>query len=91
PYGEQQPQAWPGQPQAYDDAQAQQYTQQWQGQTWETQMHTPVTAAPVAQAATAEVPETPAPYLPPQGAPADAGYGPATVAGNARITDAQRA
>ncbi|MDX2544842.1 hypothetical protein ACOT81_25450 [Streptomyces sp. WI04-05B] len=94
PYGGQQPQAWPGQQPAYDDAQAQQYTQQWQGQTWETQMHAPVvpvTAAPVAPVARAEVPETPAPYLPPQGAPADAGYGPATVAGNTRVTDAQRA
>ncbi|GAA3863686.1 hypothetical protein GCM10023084_16150 [Streptomyces lacrimifluminis] len=96
-YGGQQPQeqpgAWPGQQQpAYDDAQAQQYTQQWQGQTWETQMQAPVTAAPVTPAAVAEVPETP--YLPPQGTvpgAADAGYGPATVAGNPRITDAQRA
>ncbi|WP_405819760.1 hypothetical protein OG241_30630 [Streptomyces sp. NBC_01390] len=79
-----QAQAWPGQQQAYDEAQAQQYTQQWQGQTWETQMQAPVQAPQVA-------PEAPAPYLPPQGAPADAGYGPATVAGNARVTDAQRA
>ncbi|MEH0419804.1 hypothetical protein [Streptomyces sp. B21-083] len=92
PYGGQQPQAWPGQQPAYDDAEAQQYTQQWQGQTWETQMHAPVAPVdPVAPAVMAEVPETPAPYLQPQGAPADAGYGPATVAGNARITDAQRA
>ncbi|MGY1498971.1 hypothetical protein ACW4TU_20635 [Streptomyces sp. QTS52] len=94
-YGGQQPQtpAWPGQQQpAYDDGQAQQYTQQWQGQTWETQMQAPVTAAPVVPAAVAEVPETP--YLPPQGAGGDAagpGYGPATVAGNTRVTDAQRA
>jgi hypothetical protein len=97
PYGGQQPQAqpqtpaWPGQQQpAYDDGQAQQYTQQWQGQTWETQMQAPVTAAP--PAAVAEVPQTP--YLPPQGTgtdAADAGYGPATVAGNTRVTDAQRA
>ncbi|NEA68018.1 hypothetical protein [Streptomyces sp. SID12488] len=89
-----QPPAWPGQQQpAYDDGQAQQYTQQWQGQTWETQMQAPVTAAPVAPSpAMAEVPETP--YLPPQGAGGDAagaGYGPATVAGNTRVTDAQRA
>ncbi|NEC90974.1 hypothetical protein [Streptomyces sp. SID12501] len=100
-YGGQQPQAqpqtpaWPGQQQpAYDDGQAQQYTQQWQGQTWETQMQAPVTAAPVAPAAVAQVPETP--YLPPQGTgagagTAGAGYGPATVAGNTRVTDAQRA
>ncbi|WP_105974083.1 hypothetical protein [Streptomyces geranii] len=91
--------AWPGQQQAYDDGQAQQYTQQWQGQTWETQMHAPVSQAPAAPAAVAEVPGTP--YLPPQGAAPGtpgatgdagaAGYGPATVAGNARITDAQRA
>ncbi|MGA5360043.1 hypothetical protein [Streptomyces purpurascens] len=98
PYG-QQPQAWPGQ-QPYDDPYAaQQYTQntqQWQGQTWETQTHQPV-SAPVTAADTA--------YLPPQGyvapapdevpeapAPApDAGYGPATVGGNTRVTDAQRA
>ncbi|MBW8738400.1 MAG: hypothetical protein JF621_15180 [Streptomyces turgidiscabies] len=89
----QQAQAWSGQQQAYDDAQEQQqYTQQWQGQTWETQMQAPVTSAPVAPAAPAamaQVPETP--YVPSQGAAADAGYGPATVAGNARITDAQRA
>ncbi|MGW3652841.1 hypothetical protein [Streptomyces sp. NPDC000878] len=85
----QQPQAWPGQQQAYDEAQAQQYTQQWQGQTWETQMQAPVTTPQAAPAAVAEVPETP--YLPPQNAAGDSGYGPATVAGNARITDAQRA
>ncbi|MDQ0933661.1 hypothetical protein [Streptomyces turgidiscabies] len=92
PQAQQQAQAWAGQQQAYDDAQEQQYTQQWQGQTWETQMQAPVTsapAAPVAPAAMAQVPETP--YVPSQEAAADAGYGPATVAGNARITDAQRA
>ncbi|MGC0376453.1 hypothetical protein RKD28_003969 [Streptomyces sp. SAI-229] len=34
---------WPGQQQAYGDPYAdQQYTQQWQGQTWETQMQQPV-------------------------------------------------
>ncbi|MDO0913782.1 hypothetical protein QQM39_24025 [Streptomyces sp. DT2A-34] len=39
-------QGWPGQ-QAYDDPQAaQQYTQQWQGQTWETQVQPPVAPAP---------------------------------------------
>ncbi|WP_328880757.1 hypothetical protein [Streptomyces sp. NBC_00299] len=61
------PQAWPGQ-QAYDDPQAaQQYTQQWQGQTWETQVQPPVSpSAPAAETA----------YLPSQGAGAyAAGYG----------------
>ncbi|MDX3455352.1 hypothetical protein PV396_26015 [Streptomyces sp. ME02-8801-2C] len=90
PYQQQQPpaQPWPGQQQAqpYEDPQEQQqYTQQWQGQTWETQMQAPVTTPPPA-------PEPP--YLPPQGSPAespDAGYGPATIAGNSRVTDAQRA
>ncbi|MEU6914882.1 hypothetical protein [Streptomyces olindensis] len=93
------PQAWPGQGyqqghQAYpgyeDPHAAQQYTQQWQGQTWETQTHQQVSAPAAAEA-----------YLPPQGyaAPAPAevadpsgdGYGPATVGGNTRVTDAQRA
>ncbi len=107
-----QPQAWPGQ--QYEDPYAdQQYTQQWQGQTWETQMQPPV--PPVAAAEETS-------YLPPRGvgaavpqghphphpqaqAPVSApvapapetaggagpGYGPATLAGNTRITDAQRA
>ncbi|MYS90406.1 MULTISPECIES: hypothetical protein [Streptomyces] len=86
--------------QGYDDPYAaQQYTQQWQGQTWETQTQSPVSAPVTAAEETA--------YLPPQGygtpseavpaaAPASppapaAEYGPATVAGNARVTDAQRA
>ncbi|MGW2821565.1 hypothetical protein ACWC24_11240 [Streptomyces sp. NPDC001443] len=49
-------QAWSGQqhqPHPYDD----QHTQQWQGQTWETQTQPPVPAAPVAETA----------YLPPVG------------------------
>lgn len=128
------PQGWPGQ-QAYDDQQAaQQHTQQWQGQTWETQVQPPVPPASAAETA----------YLPSQGAgvpgayagygetgqawggaprpqshpqpqayaqthaqpqayaqqaraetepesDADPGYGAATVAGNSRVTDAQRA
>ncbi|AZM61467.1 MULTISPECIES: hypothetical protein [unclassified Streptomyces] len=97
------PQAWPGQAgpgQAgqqgyYEDPYAdQQYTQQWQGQTWETQMQPPVAAS-----ASAGVEETS--YLPPQpvsgaGAVPGAGaggpeYGPATLGGNSRVTDAQRA
>ncbi|MFJ8469334.1 hypothetical protein [Streptomyces swartbergensis] len=108
PQQPQAPQGWPGQAhqqgyqqghqgyqgqQGYDDPYAaQQYTQQWQGQTWETQTQSPVSPQVTAAEETA--------YLPPQGyqdaapAPAPAAaaeYGPATVAGNARITDAQRA
>ncbi|MFI8947999.1 hypothetical protein ACIGO6_16005 [Streptomyces sp. NPDC053750] len=135
------PQAWPGyqQPQGqqpyqghqgYGDQDAAQYTQQWQGQTWETQVQPPVSAEE-----TAYLPPTPhgtttggyaqpptypsqpqpqphpqpyqsQPYEPPApptptptptpapGAPAASAapdYGPATIAGNTRITDAQRA
>ncbi|WP_338780566.1 hypothetical protein [Streptomyces sp. DG1A-41] len=98
PQGSQTPQGWPGQGyqqghQGYDDPYAaQQYTQQWQGQTWETQTQAPVSAQVTAAEETA--------YLPPQGyeAPAPAPtpasaaeYGPPTVAGNKRLTDAQRA
>ncbi|MEW2610515.1 hypothetical protein AB0937_09940 [Streptomyces sp. NPDC047880] len=115
PYG-QQPQAWPGQgPQGYEDPHAaQQYTQQWQGQTWETQNHRQVAAqAPDPETAiltpqssrSPRSPQNPGIPQPPQGhaaqahapAPADAagtsapGYGPATVGGNTRVTDAQRA
>ncbi|MGA4898346.1 hypothetical protein ACPCAJ_10615 [Streptomyces griseoincarnatus] len=92
----QQPQAWPGQGYGdpYDPYADQQDTQQWQGQTWETQMQPPV--PPVAAAEETS-------YLPPQGvAPVQAAepapgaepapeYGPATLAGNSRVTDAQRA
>ncbi|MEU9226197.1 hypothetical protein AB0D40_17705 [Streptomyces massasporeus] len=106
PYG-QQPQAWPGQGyQGYEDPHtAQQYTQQWQGQTWETQNHRAVSAqAPDPETAilTPQSPRPPqslqgprTPQEPAAPAPAatdaDAGYGPATVGGNARVTDAQRA
>ncbi|WP_406257883.1 hypothetical protein [Streptomyces nigra] len=111
------PQGWPQQ-QPYDDPQAAQpYTQQWQGQTWETQVQPPV-APPAEETAYmpsqgagaayggyqepgwggAQAPahaQTPAPaQAPAQTPPTDGsgpGYGPATVAGNARITDAQRA
>ncbi|GAA2548974.1 MULTISPECIES: hypothetical protein [Streptomyces] len=130
-----QPQAWPGQQQAYDDPYAaQQYTQQWQGQTWETQMQPPVSApveetaylppqeyagpaahggygasASYAPAAAPPPAPTPAPVsapapsgpVPPSAEPGGAAgagaaadfpeYGPATLAGNARVTDAQRA
>ncbi|GHF80508.1 hypothetical protein [Streptomyces griseosporeus] len=97
--------------QPYDDPQ--QNTQQWQGQTWETQMQAPVAAAGVTETAYLPPHEYAAPqpdpyaYQAPQPQPqpqphpeasAPAGgeeeepsYGPATLAGNARITDAQRA
>ncbi|MFJ4539046.1 hypothetical protein ACIP39_24260 [Streptomyces tibetensis] len=104
PYG-QPSQAWPGQGyQGYEDPHAaQQYTQQWQGQTWETQNHRPVSAqAPDPETAilTPQSPRSPQPVRGPRtpqepAAPAAdtsaAGYGPATVGGNARLTDAQRA
>ncbi|SMF69193.1 hypothetical protein [Streptomyces sp. Amel2xC10] len=108
--------------QGYDEQQAQlQYTQQWQGQTWETGVQPPVTAqdpaetaylppqtgqAPAPAYASGPPPEHHGHHEPheshghhgpqsqaaPAGAPADgSGYGPATLAGNARITDAQRA
>ncbi|WP_432131676.1 hypothetical protein [Streptomyces tendae] len=119
------------------DPNAGQYTQQWQGQTWETQVQPPVSAEETAylpphaqpqpqahpqpqsqpqpypsqgygqpQAQPYQSPQQPyapqqpqpqpAPYEPTAPAPAndtsaDPGYGPATVAGNTRITDAQRA
>ncbi|MEU0422916.1 hypothetical protein ABZ235_04750 [Streptomyces canus] len=69
-------QGWPAQ-QAYDDAQAaQQHTQQWQGQTWDTQMHRPVQSAPE----TSYLPQQdyegrPQGYGPPQGAPGAGAYG----------------
>ncbi len=91
------PQAWPGQagPSGqqgyYEDPYAdQQYTQQWQGQTWETQMQPPVAAS-----ASAGVEETsyppPQPVSVPGAVPGGPEYGPATLGGNSRVTDAQRA
>ncbi|MFD3501671.1 hypothetical protein [Streptomyces sp. NPDC058678] len=114
--------------QAYEDQQAaQQSTQEWQGQTWETQVQQPVSAAetaylpqqapvqptydaygalqapqPAPQQRQAHQPQVPQPQaqhpqVPQAQAQASAspepaaGYGPATVAGNARISDAQRA
>ncbi|MFF8477977.1 hypothetical protein [Streptomyces sp. NPDC015414] len=115
-----------------------QLTQQWQGQTWETQTHAPVQPAagaayplpPEQQAYQQGYPQPPhaaqphpqvaEPYAQPQpqpqhqapqpqpethtrsqaaapqaadatGAGTDPGYGPATLAGNSRVTDAQRA
>ncbi|CAL9485839.1 hypothetical protein [Streptomyces sp. enrichment culture] len=119
----QQSPSWPGQQQGYDDPYAdQQYTQQWQGQTWETQMQPPVTAAaeetsylppqqPVSQPQPQPQPvyqpqpqaqpqpvSQPQPHPQPQPvarsvAQQEAGpeYGPATLGGNSRVTDAQRA
>jgi hypothetical protein len=130
-------QAWPGHQQPYQSSQAYQgygeqpdpnagqYTQQWQGQTWETQVQPPVSAEETAYLPPHAQPQPepypaqsqgygqpqqyqsqPQPYAPqpqpqpyepavPAPAPApssdDPGYGPATVAGNTRITDAQRA
>ncbi|MGV9985943.1 hypothetical protein [Streptomyces olivaceus] len=144
------PQAWPAQQQpqpqqpqqSYEgygtpqpDPNADQYTQQWQGQTWETQVQPPVSAdetaylppyaaqapqgygeqsqphhqphSPQAQQYAPDygqpqhqaqsqpyAPPAPAPAAPAPTAPSDGagvGYGPATVAGNTRVTDAQRA
>ncbi|MDQ1037162.1 hypothetical protein QFZ75_003578 [Streptomyces sp. V3I8] len=125
---------WPGQQQYGEAAAQQQYTQQWEGQTWETRVQPPVTPAvdtaylpqqgpgeasygthgaqygvvgqpmpqsqqqPYGQAqghpAQEPVFATPASPSPsPSVSPPDpaSGYGPATVTGNARITDAQRA
>ncbi|MFF6811082.1 hypothetical protein ACFZAG_14510 [Streptomyces sp. NPDC012403] len=92
---------WPGQQQAYEDPYAdQQYTQQWQGQTWETQMQPPVAAAAYAPVspAPAPVPQTAqaaqAAQAVPEAPAADGSgpeYGPATMGGNSRVTDAQRA
>ncbi|MFJ8083335.1 hypothetical protein ACIQ6Y_22355 [Streptomyces sp. NPDC096205] len=95
PYGQQQPhqqqpyQQEPYQQQPYQQSyEDPQYTQQWQGQTWETQVQEPV---PVVSAAeTAYLPQQEPVQAAPQGTD-DPGYGPATVAGNSRITDAQRA
>jgi hypothetical protein len=90
-------------PQSYEDPQ---YTQQWQGQTWETQLQAPVTAASTTETAylppqqyDAPPPELqawqqPAPQQQPEPRSEDTSgpaYGPATLAGNSRITDAQRA
>ncbi|WP_217167285.1 hypothetical protein [Streptomyces sp. AC512_CC834] len=120
--------------QGYEDPNAAgQYTQQWQGQTWETQVQPPVSAeqtaylpphAPYAPPApqgyqepqgtqgtqgtpyASHAPQQPYPsqaYAPqpqPQPQPYEPstpdssggpGYGPATVVGNTRVTDAQRA
>ncbi|MFI9823790.1 hypothetical protein ACIHFC_25470 [Streptomyces sp. NPDC052013] len=135
-------QSYPGQPgqgqpydgngawQGYDDPYAaQQQTQQWQGQTWETSVQPTVPTVPASEETAYLPPQPPqgdvvyagygepapghgttagpmpatadAPFAPAGPPPAPAGtgagggdvpeYGPATLAGNARITDAQRA
>ncbi|NEB42975.1 hypothetical protein [Streptomyces sp. SID339] len=75
------------------------HTQQWEGQTWETQVGHQAPAAvdvtetaylPPQSAAPAPVPE-PAPDPAPQPARDSSSYGPATTTGNPRVTDAQRA
>ncbi|GGZ77535.1 hypothetical protein [Streptomyces bluensis] len=118
--------------QGHDETQAahaQQYTQQWEGQTWETQVHMPTAQADVTETAYMSPghqqysPQQPSPasYAPqqpsassppssyaaqqppspdgtaapapaqPSSAPEEPGYGPPTLTGNARVTDAQRA
>ncbi|WP_210592538.1 hypothetical protein [Streptomyces sp. GESEQ-35] len=82
--------------QAYEDPHAgRQQTQQWQGQTWDTQVpsaylppqgheeYAPANTAPGAEGLGGGTAETAA-----EGEPA---YGPATLAGNSRMSDAQRA
>ncbi|WP_432139442.1 hypothetical protein [Streptomyces sp. bgisy154] len=88
PQYQQQYTQYPQAQQGYDEAQ--QYTQQWQGQTWETSVQPPVPAADAAQTSYLAQPnQAPAPAAATE-EPAPA-YGPATLAGNSRITDAQRA
>ncbi|MFF0964532.1 hypothetical protein ACWDQO_03300 [Streptomyces sp. NPDC003703] len=102
------------QSQGYGHGQDLDHTQQWQGQTWDTQTHgqpvvtgrEPAAAPEPAAARTAYLPPlAPEPQLQPRPrpaapapAPADegpgaesGGYGPATLGGNTRVTDAQRA
>ncbi|MFI8303601.1 hypothetical protein ACIF80_09130 [Streptomyces sp. NPDC085927] len=73
-------QAWPGGQQAYDDPHAaQQYTQQWQGQTWETQMQPPVPPAAAEETSylpqhTGHTGQAPQPPAAPQTPPGHAGY-----------------
>ncbi|MFD9119896.1 hypothetical protein [Streptomyces bottropensis] len=125
-YGAQAPQPeWQG----YDESQAahaQQYTQQWEGQTWETQIQpqTPPAAPahltetaylppqtdgpsgqygqqgqqgpqgpydPHGQHAPQTSPQTTQPAQTPAQQTPEPGYGPPTLTGNTRVTDAQRA
>ncbi|MER6035553.1 hypothetical protein ABT133_16785 [Streptomyces sp. NPDC001835] len=132
-------QGWAGHDAYAQPGQDPQHTQQWQGQTWETQTHAPVQPAGGAyplppeqqgyqqphqaaqhrpQVAEPYQPQAGDPYAPQQGTPhaqpqpqpqpqpgthagapaaapagdgGEPGYGPATLAGNSRVTDAQRA
>ncbi|MCX4859185.1 hypothetical protein OG426_25430 [Streptomyces canus] len=78
-------QGWPAQQGYDDDAQAaQQHTQQWQGQTWDTQVHRPVQAAPetayLPQQDYEAGPQGYGPgYGPAQGAPGAGAYGSAAA------------
>ncbi|MEU6540601.1 hypothetical protein [Streptomyces sp. NPDC047000] len=103
PHQHQQPQPHPQQAyqQSYEDPLQQ--TQQWQGQTWETQLQAPVQTAPTPAPApmpapavqpparTAPAASTPSAPAAPSAASGESAYGPATLGGNARVTDAQRA
>ncbi|QEU97507.1 hypothetical protein [Streptomyces kanamyceticus] len=90
-------------PQQYYAEPQQQYTQQWQGQTWETSVQPPPAAA-VDMTETAYLPPQSYDSVPPEppmaggteppaepAASQEGSYGPATTTGNPRITDAQRA
>ncbi|WP_037678758.1 hypothetical protein [Streptomyces griseus] len=67
---------------------AQQYTQQWQGQTWDTQVQG---YQPVHEEPGAAVHATPGDGGQRGAAEDPPVYGPSTLAGNSRVTDAQRA
>ncbi|WP_069765023.1 hypothetical protein [Streptomyces sp. LUP47B] len=74
-------QGWPAQQGYDDDAQAaQQHTQQWQGQTWDTQVHRPVRSAPeTAYRPQQDYEAEPQGYGPGQGAPGSGAYGSAAA------------
>ena len=72
----QQQQAWPGQQQGYEDPQAHlQYTQQWQGQTWETSVQPPVAAPDPAETAYLHPRTGQAPVYPAAASAAPPAYG----------------
>ncbi|MFF8032700.1 hypothetical protein [Streptomyces sp. NPDC016626] len=101
PYQQQPPQVqpqqgWPGEQGHADPYADQQYTQQWQGQTWETRTQPPVRAAAeetsyLPQQGYAAPAGAPAPASAPPGPGSAPEYGPATLGGNTRLTAAQRA
>ncbi|MBM7169827.1 hypothetical protein JQK87_15650 [Streptomyces sp. G44] len=94
-------QSYPEQQYPQDQYPQDQYTQQWEGQTWETQVQPPVAAVDVTETAYLPVQADPYGQAPPPAAAASApepeaaasapSFGPATVTGNPRVTDAQRA